>query len=123
MRRRRILVVDDEPLLRRALARILVLAGWEVLEAHTPAEAEDVLAAHADVAAVLCDEGLEADSGLAWLERLAVRRPAVRRVLLSGAGTVPDPRGVLHGRVDKPWETSALLALLERLVGGRKTQG
>lgn len=110
------LVVDDEPLVRRALRRELG-ARYLVLEARGPAEALELLEQHADLVAVVSDLAmLEGhDAGLALLAEVARRRPPVARILVSG--TLGESRavdGVVHTAIAKPWRRGEIAAAIER---------
>jgi DNA-binding NtrC family response regulator len=82
---RRILVVDDEPSLRRTLERALRAMGYEVLTAGDPALAYDLLGA-GGFDLVLLDVNLPQMSGDALFLALIRRAPelAARVILMSG---------------------------------------
>jgi CheY-like chemotaxis protein len=117
----RILVVDDEPLVRQFARAALANAGYEVLVARDGAEAIDTLQHEAGrVAAVLLDLSMPGMSGGAVLARLRRERPSLRVVLMSGYdeeranaeldGVRPD--AFLH----KPFTPARLLEALGRVV-------
>jgi two-component system response regulator HydG len=90
-----VLVVDDEPLLLRALARILAPDGHRVALAESPAEAQRVLADPAlDV--VLLDLRLGAASGLDLLEAIKRERPEVEVVVMTGHATIESAVGCMR---------------------------
>jgi two-component system response regulator HydG len=82
-----ILLVDDEPLLLRALRRILEGDGRRVALAETPAEVEGHLG-DPSLAAVLLDLKLRGASGLDLLERIRRERPEVEVVMMTGHATI-----------------------------------
>lgn len=114
--RLRILLVDDEPLLRDALARFLGRHGCEVTTAAHGLEALDRLA-HETFDAIVSDIDMPEMDGFTFRSRVLVHDPALanRFILCSGSA--------LHGhRVDpaihflqKPFEGGELLAAVERL--------
>jgi DNA-binding NtrC family response regulator len=90
----RILVVDDERNIRRALRMVLEGEGAEVEDAATAEEALAIIAAEGDALdVVVADVLLPGLSGLELLERLCeggAQRPRLPVVLISGHATVED---------------------------------
>jgi len=82
-----ILVVDDEPTLRRLMRRALVGAGLEVVEAANGLEALERLRDH-DVVAVVSDVRMPVMDGLELLQHLRQMAPEVPVVLVSGSEEV-----------------------------------
>jgi CheY-like chemotaxis protein len=117
--RRRILVVDDDRLVRRSIERMLS-TSFGVRGVASTNEAFDLLDAGERFDLVLCDMYL-ADSldGRDFYERALARYPglAARLVLMSGASPPDDQFGHAIGRrwIMKPFKTEELLALLARL--------
>ena len=84
-----ILVVDDEPALRRGLARILTASGYIVATAEDGASGLDYLAEHApDVA--LVDITMPRMSGLELLARAKERRPETEIIMMTGHGGLEE---------------------------------
>jgi len=85
----RVLIVDDEAMLLRALKQILTQHGYEVDSAEHPADALNLIAAHAyDVA--LLDLRMPGMSGIELLERLKIAQPALEVVMMTAYGTIED---------------------------------
>ena len=80
-----ILIVDDEPSLRRLLQTLLSRAGFTVLEADDVTTALDI-ARRQDMVLdlVVTDMALPSGSGLGLVRQLATERPGLRCVLMSG---------------------------------------
>jgi len=120
-RRGRILVVDDEPLVGRALARLLSSEHEVVVEAHGSSAAARLEAGEAfDL--VICDLMMPDVTGMELHERLLARRPAVaaRMVFMTGGAFTDRAREFLDRVrapcVEKPFEPDRLRALVaERL--------
>jgi DNA-binding NarL/FixJ family response regulator len=116
-----VLVVDDEPYVRSALARTLRRSVGRVLLAACAEEAERLLARHG-VDVVLADQGLPGVTGLELLARCHARGLPAKRVLITGHtdGTL-DPDEVSRAGVarclSKPWDPVALRALVGALAG------
>lgn len=79
-----ILVVDDDPMLRRTLSAMLVHAGHEVISAPDGETALE-LARERAIDLALVDRQMEGLDGIAVLKQLRVMQPMCTRVLLSGA--------------------------------------
>jgi CheY-like chemotaxis protein len=79
----RVLVVDDEALLREAMAEALRHAGHTVHEA-AHAEAAFVLAARETFDVLVTDVLMPGISGVELAKRLSVRQPALRVILVTG---------------------------------------
>jgi two-component system, NtrC family, response regulator AtoC len=113
----RILVVDDEPVVRLALTELLRDAGHEVREAeHAPAALAALEGEPADL--VISDLSMPAMSGLALLEELRSRHPTALFILLTAHG---DERvavealqlGAFH-YIPKPFDNDEILAHVVR---------
>lgn len=86
---KRVLIVDDEPGVRRTLSRLLERAGYEVHTADGAEDAIGVLGA-ADFALVVTDLHLPGESGLDLLTQIRSRAPDTRLILMSGRVDVPS---------------------------------
>lgn len=102
--RPRVLVVDDEPLVARAVTRVLAQVA-EVMHAVDATEAMKLLETR-EFDTILADFKLPGRDGLSLLVEVAKRWPRLKRVLHSGALT-PEVRsaaqqGVVHELIEKP---------------------
>jgi putative two-component system response regulator len=79
----RILVVDDEPLMRRLTARILTSCGYEPETAGSVAEAR-AQCADGEFALVLCDLGMPDETGDVLVTWLHDHHPSVAVLMVSG---------------------------------------
>jgi len=84
---RKLLLVDDDPPLRRSMARALERRGFEVVAVESLAEARERARAHRPQYAVL-DMRLADGSGLDLVQILREIRPTVRIVIVTGYGNV-----------------------------------
>jgi DNA-binding NtrC family response regulator len=90
----RVLLVDDEPELRRLLRRTLVRAGFEVVEAvDGRAALEAVRVAYFDV--VISDIRMPRMGGLELMERLQLEEPGMPVVLISGSTELSNRQSAL----------------------------
>ena len=86
-----ILLIDDEELLRQAIARTLELEGYTVLQAPDAYRGVALLREHADeVGVVLSDVKLPDGRGLDLLPRYKALAPLAEVVLLTAYGTIAD---------------------------------
>lgn len=118
--RARVLVVDDEPALLRALGR--VLGDHDVVLARSGREA----LAHCEEGAfdiILCDLMMPDITGMEVYERLlATNAPqAARMVFMTGGAFTPQAREFLaavpSSRLDKPVDVSVLRSLIDEMAG------
>jgi DNA-binding response OmpR family regulator len=95
----KVLVVDDEPMIRWVLREALQDWGYDVCEAGTGAQA---LAALGDtqVAAVLLDINLPDSSGLDLLREIKHRRPRIAVIMVSGETFYDTAISALRGGAD-----------------------
>ncbi|MGZ5322434.1 MAG: response regulator transcription factor [Solirubrobacterales bacterium] len=115
----RILVVDDEPQLRRALERALKLEGYEVELAADGDEALAAIAASAPDAVVL-DVLMPKRDGLEVCRELRAREDRTPVLMLTARDTVSDRVDGLDAGADdylvKPFALEELLARLRALL-------
>ena len=114
-RRARILVVDDDPVLRRTLVRILESLFDIVLAESVAGALEELERSPYDV--VLSDDKMPDGLGRALLATIRLRYPSTRRVLMSGQD-IPSERDLdpaWERFVQKPFAPASLVALLDGL--------
>jgi len=113
---RRLLLVDDEPGVRRGTRRLLEKRGYIVLEAGSADEALAVLE-HATVDIVLTDHAMPGRTGRQLINDLLERQPELRVVLMSGFAGEGDVRADIAGRtvrfLAKPFTLAELLRALD----------
>ncbi|WP_426756407.1 ATP-binding protein [Myxococcus sp. Y35] len=116
--RKRVLVVDDEPLLAAVLGRVLG-TRHEVVVVHSGREALDLLASDARFDRVFCDLMMDGLTGMDVYDVLSARQPEVlsRFVFMTGGAFSERARTFLQSvplpRIEKPFELGALHALVE----------
>ncbi|MDP3500126.1 MAG: ATP-binding protein [Myxococcales bacterium] len=109
-----ILVVDDEPVLREQVVRMLTSAGHQARAVATAAEAlADPALASTDVLVTDLQLGVEGADGVWLARRLLERRPSMRIVLVSGFTAEPAATGPLIAQgarfIAKPFTAEVLL--------------
>jgi len=107
-----ILIVDDDPVLRRALAR--ELRQYEVLEAEGIDQALTRLIENREICAVVADQHLGDGLGSDLLSEVKRRAPWSVRVLMSGA--LPPEQDDLDGVLAKPWPFAQALVVLRNAL-------
>lgn len=117
-RKLRVLVVEDDEVLRRAFSRALL--GWstEVIEAATLAEGKQALTSHPDL--VILDIGLPDGSGVLLAEQLATMSPQPMCIAISGQASASEAfklkeLGVL-GYIAKPLSLEDLTSALDKIL-------
>jgi two-component system cell cycle sensor histidine kinase/response regulator CckA len=113
---RRVLIVDDEPMVRAHLRLALEGQGYEVEEADTGNAALSAILQRAP-SAVLLDVTMPDISGIEVLERLRQRGSRVPVILSSGYhdATLDVERGSFQAFLSKPYVLADLLAAVERV--------
>jgi CheY-like chemotaxis protein len=120
----RLLLVEDDTDLRRALARYLTRLGWAVEEAGD-GPAALAAAARAPFDALVCDAGLPGMPGMVVCEQLVAgsAAPTRRCVLISGdtanADVIAFQERTGHAVLQKPFELEVLAAALGATEGPR----
>lgn len=113
---RRILLVDDEPNICKALRRSLRKEEYEVFTASEPAEAFAILKEH-PMDMVISDHLMPNMTGVEFLASVRDRFPEVMRILLTGHADMETAiRAINDGQIyrffTKPWDEDALKASL-----------
>ena len=109
-----ILVVDDEPAVRRVLGAVLSSAGFQVEQAGDGAEALDFVARDPrQVALVVLDQSMPGMSGGSVLTELRRIAPAIPVLGVTGSTT---PFADSDGTLQKPMTADALLAAVADLI-------
>lgn len=110
----RVLVVDDEPLVREALADSLTEDGHAVIQAGSGAEALARLAQGADVDVVVTDLGMPEMTGWDVARAVRTRHPGLSVGLITGWAVAlqisDEERRAVDFLIAKPYTTEALRA-------------
>jgi DNA-binding NtrC family response regulator len=114
---RRILVVDDEPLIRWCIAETLGTAGYGITQAQDAASALQALADTPEPDVILLDLRLPDSSDLSLLEKIRSIAPAAAVVIMTAFGTPEITSEALklgvRGILTKPFDMQDL----EHVVG------
>lgn len=109
----RVLCVDDEPLILKALQHTLGLAGLEVKVAESGEKALHALS-HYAFDAVICDMEMPQMNGAQLLEIIKAQHPAILRILLTGhddlnSAVAAVNRGGIFRYFNKPCDHTELI--------------
>jgi putative two-component system response regulator len=123
----RLLVIDDEQVVRNLMVEILAAAGHDVSGAETAESALDLLDEHDEYDLVVSDVMMPGLSGLELLETLKTRRASLPVVLVTGAGTYDTLSEALTrgaaGLITKPFAHAELRnAVADALERSTRTQ-
>jgi two-component system chemotaxis response regulator CheY len=117
----KILVVDDSTMLRRQIARTLVDAGFDVVEASNGVEAVDKLALHPDTRLVVCDLDMPRMNGIEFLERVNAGTSRVPVLMLTTEGKpqlVQRAKALgAKGWIVKPFKAELLVSAIRKVIG------
>ncbi len=121
----RILVVDDEKLIRWSVGERLQRDGYEVIAAESGEQALDVVAANAPDL-MLLDVRLPGIDGITTLQRALALQPEVAVLMMSAHSTVDIAvEAMKHGAIDflvKPFPFQSLDAAVQRALQTARTR-
>ena len=117
-----VLLVEDEAAVRAVTQRLLEKLGYRVLVASDPGEAEDLAAGESRIDLLLTDVVLPDRNGRALYESLAVSRPDMKVLYMSGyTNNAIAHRGVLDEGtpfLPKPFDSETLAATVREVLDG-----
>jgi two-component system, response regulator PdtaR len=119
----RVLIVDDEPLVRMTIADMLRLGGFEVLEAGAGTQALQLLSASEQpVVALVSDVRMPGINGVDLSHQVRSAHPQMPIVLVSG-DTQPDPTQLPVGTrfLRKPARLRELVATVFQAIADPHT--
>jgi two-component system, cell cycle sensor histidine kinase and response regulator CckA len=113
----RLLLVDDEELVRRALGRLLARAGWEVVAVASGDEALAKLRDGLSVRAAVIDRSMPGMSGEVLLGHIRREWPRLPVLVCSGYDTGSVSSDDITGTLAKPFNQEQVRRALETLLG------
>ena len=119
----KLLVVDDDSLIRRSLGEMLRHEGYFVFEAATAAEAMKV-ASGTELALVISDFNMPETDGMQLLRELRSKKPELPVVLVTGYGTVEQAveamKNGAYDYVSKPILDDEMKMVVKRAIEDRR---
>jgi DNA-binding NtrC family response regulator len=116
----RVLVVDDEPLIRWSVAETLIERGFEVVESGDASSARSAIQAGAPFDVVLLDYRLPDSDDLSLLASIREAAPHTPVIMMTAFGRPDMVRGALelgaYRIVNKPFEMQAIAELVAQAV-------
>jgi len=119
----RVLVVDDEPDIRKSVRLILTRAGFDVIEAEDGAKGVAAIKAGDNalmVDTILCDIHMPNVDGMEAVAFFRAQFPSVPVIVMTGQPNVPNLTSLFkQGVVDclvKPFEPDKLMAAVQKAV-------
>jgi EAL domain-containing protein (putative c-di-GMP-specific phosphodiesterase class I)/CheY-like chemotaxis protein len=111
-RKRRLLIVDDEPNILAAIRRLLRREGYEILTATSAASGLEMLG-KAEVDVIVSDQRMPGMTGVEFLRRAKQLCPDTVRIVLSGfteLSSITDAinEGAIYKFLAKPWDDDTL---------------
>ncbi|WP_053979364.1 sigma-54-dependent transcriptional regulator [Marinagarivorans algicola] len=117
----KVLVVEDDPALREALCDTLVLANFDVMQAHSAEQAISLLPEHLDMALVVSDVNMGALSGHDLLRHIRKEYAHIPVLLITAFASISESvEAMRQGAVDylvKPFEAEVLTRAARKFVG------
>lgn len=114
----KVLLVDDEELVRSGTAEMLIDAGYQVRQAASGHQALALLREGLDVAVLITDYAMPGMSGLQLADEAMQLRPALPVLMITGFASLNDHSVIKLPRLSKPFRqielADALADLLER---------
>ena len=120
-----ILIVDDEPLIRRSLSELLVLENYDVSSACDGLEALELLKTYT-VDIVISDMKMPKMDGMQLLKEIKKNHPGIYVIMITGYGSIDSAVEAMkedaYDYITKPIIDSEIKIIIERLASQRKIQ-
>ncbi len=121
----RILIIDDEPMIRESLEVLLTLEGFDVTLAIDGPTGLDALSRD-EYDLLLLDLSLPGESGIDLLPRITGMAPLLPVIMITAFGTVNNVvdaiRAGAENFVQKPWDNEKLLADIRSAIARHKAE-
>jgi DNA-binding NtrC family response regulator len=120
-----ILIVDDEPLIRRSLSELLSLDGYSVSSAGDGLEALDLLRTYsADI--VISDMKMPKMDGIQLLREIKKNYPGIQVIMITGYGSIESAVEAMkeeaYDYITKPIIDSEIKIIIQRLTRQKQIQ-
>ncbi|KPJ60981.1 MAG: hypothetical protein AMS15_06160 [Planctomycetes bacterium DG_23] len=120
MKKDTILIVDDEPNVLKAVARLLRSDKYEIFTAASGAGALDLMEAH-PASLIISDQRMPGMSGVELLQDIRKRYPDTIRIILTGSTGIEHAvgainRGEVYRYILKPWHDEDFRLTVQRAL-------
>ncbi len=117
----KILCVDDERNVLRALSRLFLDENYEILTADSAEKGLEVIAEHPDIRLVISDYRMPGINGVDFLSKVHGQWPGIMRIILSGyADTAAVVSAINVGQIyrfiPKPWDDNELKEAISKAL-------
>ena len=121
----KILLVDDNDMVRDSTRNLLEALGYTVMEARSGSEAVQIIEAGAEASLVFCDVMMPGMSGFEFAEWVQRHRPSLRILLTSGHIETKQLNGVQSsirhiGVLSKPYNLDQLEQSIQDVLAADK---
>jgi PAS domain S-box-containing protein len=113
---RRVLLVDDDDLVRRVVTSLLTIEGFEVEATATGETALAHLATRPALDIILLDRSMPGAPGETYVPRIRVLAPSVPIMLFTGQPVGPDIAALVDRVILKPITSNALVEAIDALL-------
>ena len=114
----KVLLVDDEEIVREATAAMLTDAGYTVMQAGSAAEALKIARGDSEPDIVIADYKMPGMSGIELAEALRATRPSIPFLLITGFANLTDADSDGLPRLAKPFREVEIAARVAKLLEG-----
>jgi two-component system, cell cycle sensor histidine kinase and response regulator CckA len=111
-----VVLVEDEPLIRRMASRALVQHGFIVIAAESGEEGQRVMKAHPEARVLLSDVMLPGLDGIALADWAKAEKPHLKVLLMSGVIGVTQPSPGRYPLLPKPFTPDGLARKIRELL-------
>ena len=112
----RVMVVDDEPMVRHFVMSVLSSSGYQVLDAASPAQALRVLEANPDLDLVVTDVVMPGGNGLDLADAIRSRKPDLPVLFISGYESSEGRSVPRASFLQKPFRIQDLLERIQTML-------
>ncbi len=117
--KKQILIIDDEPLVRKSLSYHLKKAGFDIIEADSGASAINLVLEY-DINLIICDLTLPDINGIELIKKIKNKKKQVPILVLSGCADDEIIDNVIRsgasGYLEKPFLKKNLLSCVEKIL-------
>jgi two-component system cell cycle sensor histidine kinase/response regulator CckA len=113
-----VMVVDDEPMIRKMVAAALATSGYRVVDAETPQQAIRMMDSHPALDLLVTDIVMPEVDGHELAERMRLKQPALKVLFMSGFEPENGPRQLAQGSdfLQKPFRITDLLDRVKQML-------